>query len=88
MYFVPCWTTHSFQAKPCLYHEVFPVQLGLNLPLLQHVKSHPELQTVLQCIKNYPWETIIQAVLTVLEKVQDVGQHSWWNAVLQLDFLI
>ncbi|XP_063038038.1 uncharacterized protein LOC134433074 [Melospiza melodia melodia] len=84
-YTVPITTQQLINANFNLYQEISKLQIGMDVKILKAMLAHPEVkklvQKVNQTTKRMVWqiEHNSERIKNVLTKVEQVGQHHWWD---------
>nr|XP_020651919.1 peroxisome proliferator-activated receptor delta isoform X2 [Pogona vitticeps] len=85
---VPVWTVQHMKTYPSLYREISPISLGLGLPTLKNLLSHPSLKQELLKLKDMGENAALeiqhsnQEIAKIVATVKSAGNHAWWEVLL------
>lgn len=71
-----------------LYNKIAPVQLGVNVSLLQQLVTHPILKTHLEALQKEGRKVDLavhhstEKIEQILERVKMTATHNWWSKFL------
>lgn len=87
-YPAPIVVYQVLSANYTLYHRITPALIGMNLSWIEWVLPHEDLHQLLKHAKEQAQQILIAVhhditdIKPILECVQKIVRHSWWESLL------